>query len=60
MRKMTVTHARMIEILRYHGSNPTDDSMANKGVLVKNTSFFDCFGVKQHYIYRDIMEWLGY
>jgi len=59
-KKMTVTHKRTTEILKAHGWTPRTNTMANKGQEVLNTSFFDDFGIKQHYIYREVMEWLGY
>lgn len=59
-KRMTVTHKRTIEILKEHGWTPRTNTMANKGQEVFNTSFFDDFGIKQHYIYREVMEWLGY
>ena len=59
-KQMTVTHQRTMGILKEHGILPRDNTEANKGRLVEKTSFFDYFGIKQYYIYRDLMEWLGY
>lgn len=57
---MTITHNKTIEILKAHGWTPITNTEANKGQEVLNTSFFDAFGIKQHYVYSDVMEWLGY
>ncbi len=59
-KRMTVTHKRTLEILKYHGITFRMNTAVLNGQLVDNTSFFNDFGIKQHYIYRDIMEWLGY
>ena len=57
---MTITHQRTMKILKAHGWTPRTNTEARQGQEVLNTSFFDYFGIKQHYIYRDVMEWLGY
>lgn len=59
-KKMTLTHQRTMDILKDHGLTPRTNTMAHKGQEVLNTSFFNDFGIKQHYIYRDVMDWLGY
>ena len=46
-----VSHNRTIDILKSHGWTPRTNTMADKGQEVSNTSFFDYFGFKQHYIY---------
>jgi len=58
--KNTITYARTLEVLRNHGLKPDTDTEARNGKLMVNTSFFNYFGIKTSYIYRDVLEWLGY
>lgn len=60
MKKIIITHKKTLEILKAHGWTAITNTMANKGQEVFNTSFIDYFGIKPHYVYRDVMEWLGY
>ena len=54
-KKMTITHKRTIEILKEHGITFKMNTTVLKGEWVKNSSFFSAFGIKQHYIYREVM-----
>ena len=55
-----INHNRTMEILKNHGITPRMNTGASNGQEVLNTSFFDYFGIKQYYMYREVMEWLGY
>ena len=60
LKQFRLNHKRTMEVLKAHGWTPRTNTMAYRGQEVLNTSFFDCFGIKQYYIYREVMEWLGY
>lgn len=55
-----ITHQRTMDILEEHGFNFRMNTEVLNGELVSNTSFFNYFGIKQYYIYREVMDWLGY
>ena len=56
----TITHEATVKILNQHGFSATQDTEANKGLLVMDTNFYTYFGIKEIYNYNDLMEWLGY
>ncbi len=55
-----ISHQRTIEILEEHGLNFRMNTEVLNNELISNTSFFDYFGIQQYYVYREVMEWLGY
>lgn len=56
----TISHNMTKLILEDHGLSMTMNTEANKGILVMNTNFYSCFGIKETYNYNDLMDWLGY
>ena len=59
-KQFRINHNRTMEILKYHGITFRMNTGARNGQEVAHTSFFDCFGIQQYYIYREVMAWLGY
>lgn len=60
LKQFRLSHKRTLEILKYHGITFRMNTGALNGREAPNTSFFDSFGIKQYYTYREVMEWLGY
>ena len=60
LKQFRLSHKRTMEILKNHGITFRMNTGAINGQEVLNTSFFDYFGIKQYYVYREVMGWLGY